>query len=290
MKNISFLALAILVGGAVITSAQSIDTTASGEATMNARPTVMMPPVPPVGIRSELRDLRQEANTGRKDFVASTTQMRNDLKVKMNAKAQELKVSERMLRASTTEMRKDVRGQIRVLQASTTEARKEIQDNRRMFQASTTEARKEIRDRERMLQASTTEMRKKIQDRTNAIKDVAQKKRIERAHQQAHLVGIRLDTATDRIQKISDRVSLALDTLEAKGSDVSISRSHLASAKTNLDEARTKTITVKFEVTTALASQTPKEGLLATEPLIKEAVKNIQDAQNEISQAISIIK
>ncbi|OIO30939.1 hypothetical protein AUJ77_01200 [Candidatus Nomurabacteria bacterium CG1_02_43_90] len=271
-KNISAIALALLAGGAMIASAQSIETTVSGEATMNARPGIMMPPVPPIGVRPELRDLRQEANTVRKDFVASTTQMRNNIRVEMNAKAQKMQARERMLRASTTEIQKDVRGKIRV------------------FQASTTEARKEIQDRERMLQASTTEMRKEIQNRTNSIKDVAQKKRIELANQQAHLVGIRLNTATDRIQKISDRVSLALDTLEAKGSDVSVSRSHLASAKTNLDEARAKTITVKFEITSALASQAPKEGLLATEPLIKEAVQNIQDAQNEIAQAISIIK
>jgi len=209
-------------------------------------------PIPPT--RPEFRDIRQGFETARKNFVASTTEMRRDIQDRAN-----------------------------MFRASTTETRKELQDRRQLLRASSTEAIREMQDRIKMLRASTTEMRKDI-------KDVVQKKRVDLADGQARLVGIRLDSAIDRIQKLSDRITTALANLSAKGTDVTIAQEHLGTAKTKLDEARLSSATIKISIEEALASQTPKENLIATEPQIKDTVIIIQDAQHALAQAITSLK
>ncbi len=149
--------------------------------------------------------------------------------------------------------------------------------------ASTTLIRKEIRDIRGEIKASTTEMRANI-------KDKVAEKRLEIAKKQAALVLKRLETAIERVQKLSDRVSDRLTKLEAEGVTTTISRGHLAEAKTKLDEATAKIATIKTATDTALASQTPKEEMKKVQGLVKDTAKTIQDAHRHVALAISTVK
>lgn len=179
-------------------------------------------------------------------------------------------------RIEIKDVRKGVRNEAKDIRASTTEARKDIRGEMK-------DNRDEAEARIKALRASTTEKRAEI-------KDEQQKKKLEIAKKQAQLIGHRLDAAVGRVQKLADRVSSALDTLTAKGIDVSASRAALADSKIKLDEAHTKIVAVKSAIDTAFASATPKESLKAVEPLVKEASQSIQDAHRSVAKAISSIK
>lgn len=158
-----------------------------------------------------------------------------------------------------------------------------------------TAGREEMEAHAKALRASTTAANLKI-------KDVAQKKRIEVARKQTEIVNKRLEAAIDRVQKLSDRVAERLTKLEAEGVNTTISRGHLAEAKTKLDEARTKVAALKLTIETAFANvivnvsstttpdTAPKNAMKEVQEAVKEVTKAIQEAHKHVALSISTVK
>ena len=111
-----------------------------------------------------------------------------------------------------------------------------------------------------------------------------------------------MEAAIDRVQKLSDRVSEKLNSLEKEGVDVSVSRSHIADAKTKLDEARIKAATLKLTIETAFANvianvsstttlgTAPKNAMKDVQEAVKEVAKVIQEAHKHVALSISTVK
>jgi len=146
-----------------------------------------------------------------------------------------------------------------------------------------TTSREEMEARAKALRASTTIA-------TQKIKDEVQKKRIEVARKHTELVNKRLEAAIDRVQKLSDRVSEKLNSLEKEGVNVSISRSHIAEAKTKLDDALTKVAAVKLAVEAIFANTDQKDTVKYVQTLVKDATTAIKDAHSSVAKAISSVK
>lgn len=178
------------------------------------------------------------------------------------------------------------------------DARAEMEARTKALRASSTMIQKnlrgEIRDERGNLRASTTEMRSNYRASTTEMvargKAMAETKQREAAKKQAAMIMNRIDAAIDRVQKLSDRTSARLDKFASTGVNVSSSRGHLAEAKMKLDEARAKSAVIKTAIDAALASQTPKDSMKSVETLVKNETKVLQDAQRHVSQAISSIK
>lgn len=156
-------------------------------------------------------------------------------------------------------------------------------------------SREEMEARAKALRASTTAANQKI-------KDGALKKRIEVARKQTELVSKRLEAAIARVQKLSERVAERLTKLEAEGVNTTISRGHLAEAKTKLDEARIKATALKLVIETAFANVTvnasstttpgtaPKNAMKEVQEAVKEVTKVIQEAHKHVALSISTVK
>lgn len=286
MKKINIALIALLAFGAVSVSAQRGDgnTDTQHDVTTNpstgtaglpplppkppAPPAGIRPPMPPVqqkGVRPEIREVRKDIKDARIEIKDARKDIRNETK-DMRASAA---AARKDMRGETKENRMETIEQIKALRATTTEARKNI--------------REEMESRSKELRASTTLARVNM-------KDEAQKKRLEIARKQTELVSTRLVAATERVQKLSDRVSTTLITLEGKGVDVAVARAHIADATVKLDEARTKVAGVKLAIETAFVGATPKESMKGVQDLVKDTAKTIQDAHDAVAKAISSIK
>ena len=143
--------------------------------------------------------------------------------------------------------------------------------------------REEMGQKFKNVRASTTEMR------TN-IKDEAQKRRFELAHRQTDLIVNKIDTAIDRVQKLSERISGSLDGLESKGVDTASIKEGLVNVNNKLDEARTKSASIKLAMEEAFASETPKESLNAVKDLIKDTQNTIKETFSSLKDIISLVK
>lgn len=178
------------------------------------------------------------------------------------------------------------------------EVRQDINTARKDIRASTTQIRKDVRiemkDNRAEMEARAKDKRVEVEKKRAEIKDEQQKKRLEIARKQTELVTRRLEAAIERVQKLSDRVSERLTKLEANGVNTTVSRGHIAEAKTKLDEARTKTAAVKLAVETALASatasSTPKDAMKNVQSLVKDTANTIQEAHRHVALSISTIK
>ncbi|PIQ36050.1 MAG: hypothetical protein COW60_00470 [Candidatus Yonathbacteria bacterium CG17_big_fil_post_rev_8_21_14_2_50_43_9] len=165
--------------------------------------------------------------------------------------------------------------------------------------ATTTAAMKANREgmerRAKEMRASTTALRAKIQDEQL-------KRRFEQARKHTELVNRRLEAAIERVQKLSDRVAERLTILEAEGITTTVSRGHLAEAKTKLDEALTKVAGIKIAIENAFAtataeattsttpSTTPKNAMKEVQALVKDVAKTIQEAHRHVALSISTVK
>lgn len=167
----------------------------------------------------------------------------------------------------------------KALRATTTEIRKDIKD-----------LRGEIKDKRGEIKDAKKENREEIKEKIKENKDKLAEKRLEIAKKQAELIIKRLNTAIERVQKLSNRVAERLTKLEAEGVTATVSRGHLADAKTKLDEATAQSATIKVAIETALASATPKEELKKVQDLVKATTKVIQEAHKHVALAISTVK
>lgn len=175
-------------------------------------------------------------------------------------------------------------------------------DRAKAFRATTTEMSKEMRgemkDNREEMEKRAKEMRESSRVERKDMKDEQKKERLEKASKKMEVVDKRLDAAIARVQKLSDRVSERLTKFEAEGVNVTVSRGHLAEAKVKLDEARTKAATVRLSIETALASgvssTTPsaerKDVMKNVQEAVKGAAKIIQEAQRHVALAISSAK
>lgn len=165
--------------------------------------------------------------------------------------------------------------------------------------ATTTAAMKANREE---MEKRAKEMRGEVEKKRAGIMDEQKKKRLEIARKKTELVSKRLEHAIARVQKLSDRVAERLNKLEAEGVTTTVSRGHLAEAKTKLDEARTKAAGVKLAIETAFAKvtldttatttpgTTPKNAMKEVQEAVKETVKVIQEAHKHVALAISTVK
>lgn len=187
------------------------------------------------------------------------------------------------LRPEIRDFRQENNGARKDIRDEAMKAKNEIRNQKIDNRVDAKDLRKETGDKIKILHASTTEVRA-------TIKDEAQATRLEIAKKQASLVGKRLDSAVDRVQKLSDRVSIALNNLDTKGIDVSLSRARISASKIKLDEARAKVVIVKTSIEASFSSQNLKESLMTTNSLVKDASKSIQDAHDNVAKAISLVK
>ncbi|MBI5798345.1 MAG: hypothetical protein HZB10_00230 [Candidatus Yonathbacteria bacterium] len=167
---------------------------------------------------------------------------------------------------------RDMRGEIRDVRGDLKDMRGDIKGSREEMEA-----------RVKELRASSTAVRANI-------KDEQQKKRLELARKQTEMINKRLEAAIGRVQKLSNRVSERLAKLEADGVDVTVSREHIAEAKTKLDEALTKAAAVKLAIEIAFASATPKDAMKDVQEAVRDAAKTIQEAHRHVALAISTVK
>ncbi|HAS84506.1 MAG TPA: hypothetical protein DCS23_00310 [Candidatus Yonathbacteria bacterium] len=267
-KNISIALVALFALGAVSASAQTAVTT-SADATVTTTNTsvtgagmVGLPPKQPF-YGQPMPQLTPEAA----------------IKARM-----EMEARERALRAGATVPKQTqgaTFGERARLGATTTAAMKAN--------------REEMERRAKEMRASTTALRAKIQDERL-------KKRLEIARKQTELINKRLEAAIERVQKLSERVTERLTKLEVEGVTTTVSRGHIAEAKTKLDEARTKVAGIKvaienaFAVATAEAtasatpSTAPKNAMKEVQALVKDVAKTIQEAHKHVALAISTVK
>ena len=163
--------------------------------------------------------------------------------------------------------------------------------------ATTTAAMKANREE---MEKRAKEMRADVEKKRATIMDEQKKKRLEIARKQTELINKRLEQAIARVQKLSDRVAERLTKLEAEGVTTTVSRGHLAEAKTKLDEARAKAAGVKVAIETAFAGAiatasstpgtAPKNAMKEVQGAVKEVAKLIQEAHKHVALAISTVK
>ncbi len=99
----------------------------------------------------------------------------------------------------------------------------------------------------------------------------------------------RFDVAIDRMDKLSDQVSLHITALGAKGVDVAAAQSFVVTAEAKLDAAKTKTIEAN-DLLSKSADQLTAEEKTKLQTLAKETHSLLQEARMALKDAVKALK
>lgn len=184
--------------------------------------------------------------------------------------------------------------------ASEKAEQKRDNDYRKSSQLIEKTEKKEKKDRELKSEEERGEAKKEAHK--EKVEEKKDNKKENSVQKHVSLVTKRLETAIDRVQKLSTRVGVALDRYSTRGVNVDASRAYLLDANANLTLARTKLAGLNGVViapTTTASSTTatttpvvvaPGDALKNIQATVKDITKIILDAHKSVAKAISSVK